>query len=303
MPTAWRARLLRGLILSSLSACRARAEQDGCAAPAAAESAQVERLDLALDEPNGLSGLATDGTGAVWAVSERDRMLIRVGQGGAQRLVRVDDVPENTDLEALAWLQGARFAIGTESMLPERSADLVLVVEIAGAHARIVERIPIPYAELPIKPQPNRGIEGLCYADGHLLAAFEQVVGAGMNRRAVVVERDQRGALRVLEVALTTQTGKLSALECRRTGQALNVIAVERHFGVQRVIRFDVPLEGSVTSLDSRLMVSLEGRIPRGLNPEGVVWLDAGLLLVVDNDYGGRTGPNELLRVPLEAAR
>jgi hypothetical protein len=299
-----RLRAVTCVTLSLLSGCRGSAEQDArarriVAAQTPSCAAVVERVDLDLAEPNGLSGLTTDGDGRLWTVAERASMLLRLGQAGADRRARVEGVPENTDLEALAWLRGARFAIGTESTVTPRAADLVLVAEVDGDRAKIVERLAIPYSELPVEAESNRGIEGLCHAEGHLLAAFEQVLGDGTNRRGLIVHRPPRGGLRVFEVMLTTKAGKFSGLECRRVGHALHVIAVERHFGVHRVITFDVPLEGNAMTLDARLVCPLEGKIATSLNPEGITWQGDSLLLVVDNDYGGRTGPNELLRVRL----
>jgi hypothetical protein len=270
---------------------------------AAEEPASVVRIDLKLDDVNGLSGLATDGAGAVWTVPERQSLLLRLSSTGIDRRVPVDGVPDGLDLESIAWLGEGRIAFGTEAKTTPRPSDLVLVAEVGRERATVVERLELAYSGLPIQAEKNRGIEGLCHAEDHLLASFEQVVSDKGKRKAVIVHRNPNGKLRTLTVSLTTPTGKISALECRSNAHGLEVIAVERHFGVRRIITFDMPFEKSQQHLDARVVLDLERLLPSESNPEGITWGPGKVLLVVDNHYGERTGPNELLRVAADAFR
>src|SRR5262245_15950755 len=76
-----------------------------------------DRVTLDTGGVHGLSGLAVDDAGAVWAVAERGSAAFRVVLDGSRvksiERVEVTGVPGGEDLEALA-IAGARFWIGTE---------------------------------------------------------------------------------------------------------------------------------------------------------------------------------------------
>lgn len=259
----------------------------------------IQEIDLKLDDINGLSGLAVDGKGVVWAVPERNALLLQLGATRVERRLIIRGVPDGLDLEALAWLGGSRFAIGTESMVTPRASELVLVVDVGDDRAAVVDHIDIPYDKLGIQGEVNRGIEGLCFAGGHLLAAFEQVMETDGQRYAIIADYAANRELRVFRLQVTTRTGKVSGMDCRVAGNKLEVIAIERHFGVHRLITFDVPTDVSSGVIAARLLLSLEGRISATLNPEGLVWSGKSLLVIIDNQYGTRTGPNVLLRITM----
>ncbi|MEZ4340453.1 MAG: esterase-like activity of phytase family protein [Sandaracinaceae bacterium] len=251
---------------------------------------------------DGLSGLTMDGEGHAIAVAERGTALVAI----EDRAVRIplEGVPAGIDTESIAWLGEDRFALGTESMDESRHADLVLVVERANGRARVVDRIELPYSLLGITAEENRGIEGLCFvADGGvLLAAMENVVERGGQRFAPLgIRRGDRWTGRAL-VRLTSETGKLSALDCRRDGDAIDVLAIERHYGVMRVLRFALregdTCEGDI-ELTPRVIYDLAGQLDGDPNLEGLVRDGDELVLIVDNHHGRRTGPNEVLRLPL----
>ena len=107
---------------------------------------------------------------------------------------------------------------------------------------------------------------------------------------------------RVQRLALTTTTGKLSALDCWRDGARTWAVAVERHFAVTRLLRFE--LGGADATITPEVLLDL-GPILRGsLNLEGLVRLpDGRLVAVVDNQYRTITGPDELLVFSAPLAR
>ena len=89
----------------------------------------------------------------------------------------------------------------------------------------------------------------------------------------------QREVWTALWLALTSDTGKLSALGCRADGDSLDVLAVERHFEVA---------------------LHLTPYKRKSDNFEGVVWLgDGSVALILDNDSGSISGPNTLILAPL----
>lgn len=286
-------RTLAFIAASTLVAC-------GSGAPTGPRPSRIERAPIAGLRIDGLSGLALDGDGVPIAVPERGAALVELGPRGA-RAIPLDGVPGGVETESIAWLGGERFALGTESMDVERTADAILIVERGPARARVVEHVTLPYSILGVRAEENHGIEGLCFAPGEgggtLIAAMENVVSRGGARWAPLGVREGDGAFRRVLARLGSETGKLSALDCRRRGDAIEVLAIERHFGVMRIVRFDLP--PSADRVTPRVVYDLAGRLEGDPNLEGIARAGDELLLLVDNHYGTRQGPNELVRVPL----
>ncbi len=155
--------------------------------------------------------------------------------------------------------------------------------------------IELRQAEVGVEIGANHGAEGVCGAGDVVAIALETAGGSGAQRWAPIVSVDVAGgARRVQRVALTTTTGKLSALDCWRDGARTWAVAVERHFAVTRLLRFE--LGGADATITPEVLLDL-GPILRGsLNLEGLVRLpDGRLAAVVDNQYRTITGPDELL--------
>ncbi len=270
----------------------------GSTPPAGPRPTRVHRarLETSVD---GLSGLTVDGDGELIAIAERGTVLVRI-VGATARTIRLEGVPDGVDTESIAWLGGDRFAVGTESMDESRRADLVLVVERHGDRARVVDRLELPYDLMGIDAEENRGIEGLCFVPdedgGVMVAAMENVVERG-GRRFTPLGVRRGGRWRRVLARLGSETGKLSALDCRRDGEALDVLAIERHYGVMRVVRFS--LRDADAEVTPRVVYDLAGQLEGDPNLEGLARQGDALVLVVDNHHGRRTGPNETLRLPL----
>lgn len=291
-----------GVVLFCLGCSGALAPTD---VPPAARHPQ--RLVLGFDEVEGLSGLTTDGDGTLWALPERDRQLVAIRDERVTRVVSFDGALGDLDAEALTWLGGARFAIGTESDDATRLTDRIFVVEVAGERANVIDELDLPYAAIGAVPDPDDGLEGLCHVDGELIAAVEHVLEADGERFAACGRVTLEGARqwRPFRVRLTTDVGKISDLACRPGVGGVEVLAIERglhdHRWVARVIRFVVPPASDGAVLVAEEVFDLDGWTVDRPNPEGITVDGAGdIWMVVDNHYHVRTGPNELLHIPRE---
>ena len=263
----------------------------------------MTRVPLTIQAVNGLSGLTTDGNGHLWTVSERDWALIEFHKGDILRKVSLPMMGEEIDLEAITWLGGNRFALGSERDL-ERDQDDIIEIAVIGDTATIRQRWPLFYHPLKLSPEPNEGVEALCaLGDDWLLAIGEPVVvdEATGERRAPMwrVTTSGKGITHGW-LRLTSEEGKIAALACRPMGDdAYDIIAIERHFGVMRIIGFELfGAEPAASTHTARLHVELVDRIEGNPNLEGITWgNDGAVWLVVDNAWRRVRGPNELIRL------
>ncbi len=278
---------------------------------------------------NGLSGF-TRSPSALWAVPERAHLLIRAPleatEAATATAIPIDGVPEGLDLESLAYLDGEpgqeRFALGTEGIC-ERNTHAILIVEVSAGRARVSRQLTVNLDAWDASCEDSHGIEGICRlmsdsAAGEtgevtLVAAIEHAETDGDGRRfapvaTVVLSTGAVGAHRVM---LTSDSGKLSGLDCGGSGAGTEVWAIERHFEVARVLRFEVGKAGAGAAGGAALtkpevvadVHSLTDDARR--NFEGLVRLsddqDDQIGLLVDNQWRTITGPNEVLRVTVPA--
>ena len=269
-------------------------------------------------ELKGLSGLASDASGGYWAVPERQRWLARldleqpIPTGVVGALLPIDGVPDGTDTEALAVLGPDRFALGTETLLPMRASDDILVVERRGERAAVTERIPLPYSLWGMRAEVNHGIEGLCAASGVLVAGVETKlarVGGGWDAPLGVYDLTTR-TWTAWRLPLAGDEGALSSLDCKAgdpgSASTLRVLAVQRNKRATFLHGFELPLAkagaipraGAAATLRVLWTLDLKSAHPDLPNLEGVAWLgERDFVLVSDNDYGGITGPTEAVVV------
>lgn len=284
---------MRGaLVALALAACASRGP--GLDRERAATTFTRVAIDTGGD--HGLSGLAVDAAGTLWTVAERGAVALAITLDGDRAIaVRypVRGVPAGEDLEAVAIAPDGLW-VGTEGR-DHGVARVFHLVRQADALVATGAPLEVRQAEVGLAIGANHGAEGVCSAGDVVAIALETAGGSGAARWAPVVSVDvARGTRRVQRLALTTTTGKLSALDCWRDGARTWAVAVERHFAVTRLLRFE--LGGADATITPAVLLDL-GPILRGsLNLEGLVRLpDGRLVAVVDNQYRGITGPDELL--------
>jgi hypothetical protein len=312
--TAWPAAALLALV-----GCSGAPEPHEATPRAASHGPVVPPLPLPIDAARtvihapgvtGLSDLTVDDAGHLWSISEKYRALVRMApDGGGGEVIPLVGVPDGLDVEGAAWLGGDRIALATEADDPDRQADLLLFARVTGRRVVVEREAKLEYSLWPLRPRGNQGIEGLCHAGGSLVAAVESVIGGGDRRLAPIAVYDlASGTWTPSLVRLTSATGKISALSCRLRGDGaaawIDVMAVERHFEVARLIRFELPVgrakPGPPRVVAPVLVTDLAPLLVREENFEGLVWDgDRSFALVVDNDWAVVSGPNLLVRARL----
>lgn len=270
-----------------------------------AAAARFERITLDTHGEHGLSGLAVDGDGALWSVAERGASLWKITlAGGAATTARfaIRGLPDGEDLEAIAVVPGG-FLVGTEGREAGVARAFRLVADGDGYR---VEGAPdeLRGDELGVRLGDNQGTEGACAAGATAFVAIETVGRDARGRWAPIVAIDRAAGTRAVQrLRLTTETGKISALDCWLDGDRVRAVAIERHFDVTRILAFEL---GGAGEIAPRVAEDLAPVLRGSLNLEGIARLpDGRIAAVVDNQYGGVTGPDEVLvwRAPLDLGR
>ena len=234
-------------------------------------------------------------------VTERDRLLVPLmtTQTGfrATAPIRIVDFPPEPDVESIAWLGGNRFAVGTEKDR-RRTKDSIYILEVNGDVARIATEISIDFAAHfeGLSLETNRGIEGLCFHKGQLLLAGETVIKrAGTRFAPFIVYNMARKTQTAYRIALSSHEGMVSAIACLDSNdELLRVAALERHFGVARLLTFALDGAGGIVKPTARNLETMFSNHDTP-NLEGLVQRGSDFVAVNDNDYGGITGPTQLI--------
>ena len=162
----------------------------------------------------------------------------------------------------------------------------------------MVESLTVDYTGLwNMQASGNHGVEGLCVVDGALWAVIEHVVERDGQRYAPLATLDaSREEWQASWIPLTTETGKLSALSCHKTEAAIELWMIERHYGVGRILRAEVPHEGQLAQeVHPEVVLDLEGELSALPNMEGLVWEGDTLYMVSDNQGSQISGPSYLM--------
>ncbi|MBV8761201.1 MAG: SdiA-regulated domain-containing protein, partial [Deltaproteobacteria bacterium] len=189
-----------------------------------------------LATPPGISDLALDDRGHLWAIAERDRVVVEMQPDGTG-LVRhpLDGVPAGLDTEALAYLGDGRFAIGFEGAQTPVAGVMYAVLE--NDHLVIKGTRELTNAEVGVQLVVNHGVEGICGHGDDVIAAIETVGNDG-SRWAPLVWLHGDKIASVTKLRLTSDVGKISALACHwQPDGTVDLRAVERHYSVSRLLK------------------------------------------------------------------
>ncbi len=253
----------------------------------------------------GLSGLTLDDHGAFWAPGEDGDAVIRIDPEtfGVTHYV-VTGGPSKTDLEAMAWVDGTRFMLGTETQEKGRLSDVILDGRLDGGGFLVAPVGSLDYARWHLAAPDNRGIEGICHVDGVLVLATELMERQRGRRWAPVAMFDPKTQTWTAHrVGLTSKTGKLAAMSCRVIDGSIVALAIERHFGVSRLLRFNIPQGPEGQWIEPTVAADLSELISPLPNFEGLAWMpDGSAVVVTDNQYGGPARePSRLYFIPASA--
>jgi hypothetical protein len=274
----------------------------GCTKKAPQGPGRVVTLDTGVA---GLSGLTLDEHGAFWAPGEDGAAVVRIDPEtfGVTRYAVVGG-PPNTDLEAMAWVDGTRFVLGTETQENGRLRDVVLDGRLAAGGFAVTPVGNLDYARWHLAAPDNRGIEGICHVDGVLVFATELVERQRGRRWAPVGMFDPKTQTWTAHrVGLTSKTGKLAAIDCRIVDGSIEALAVERHYGVSRLLRFKIAQGPEEQWIDPTIAADLSQLVSPLPNFEGLAWMEDGsAALVTDNKHrGGPREPSRLYFIPASA--
>jgi len=250
---------------------------------------------------DGLSGAAIDAQQQIWAVAERKRALLPLRREGDVLRVRSPVVSlvglaAEIETEALAWLGDNRFVFGTESD-SERTSDAVIVVRVDGARATVERTYPLNYTLLGTHAATNAGIEGACAVGDRVLFGIEERLRDGVAALAMLNLKD--GSWKPLRLRLSTATGKLASFDCASgVDGAIDVLAIERHYEVARVLSFSVAATGDATKpIVPRVLLDLDRLLEPLPNFESIVRVGDDVVLITDNHHGSVTGPTQALSI------
>jgi hypothetical protein len=291
-------RSLAWFLLLALGAC---GKHDDDKTAVAMPPAPFDEVDT--DLPPGTSDLSLDDQGHLWAVAERDRVVAEIVLDPDKKVAKItrhplDGVPDGVDTEALSWLGGGKFAVGTEGQ--EQPTASVMFGELhSDGHIAVHAGIDLTDKILGITLVKNHGVEALCGRGDDLLVAIESWGTFEDKTRWAPLVRIHAGAVTgVQKLKLTTATGKISAVTCTFAPDGtIDATAIERHYGVSRVLTFSVPLGKDVITPEVALDLwpVVRDRYHAKLNLEGIAKLPDGRWVMVNDNQGARVdGPTKL---------
>jgi len=255
---------------------------------------------IELDSPPGVSDLSLDDRGTLWAIPERDRFVLEIAlPSGSVVRHPLDGVPAGLDTESLTWLGPGRFAIGTEGQ--DAPTASVLYAEARGDRVAVTSERVLTDDELGVKITVNHGAEAICGRDGDVIVGLESVGKLADGTRFAPLARLRGGAVATSRLRLTSSTGKISALACTLgvPGGSVDAYAIERHYGVSRILHFTIPAApGEITPT---VVVDLDAIFHGAFNFEGLAKLPDGRFVLVNDNQGHHAeGPTDLffLRTP-----
>ncbi len=285
-------RLASDLLLAATVTHGACAERRGDRRPVDRAAADKLFDETEVATPPGMSDLTIDERGVLWGIAERDRIVVELPLGEPPVHHHLDGVAFGLDTEAIIALGGGAFAIGVEGGVAPSAA--ILTAELHGDRVVVTGVRELTNKDVGLELTVNHGIEALCGKAGDLIAAIETVGKTEDGRRWAPLVRVHGDRLHMTRLYLTTKAGKISGMYCTIGDDGVaQVEAIERHFGVVRLLRFALPRDAvDVTpALDMDLFPVLHDN----WNFEGVTRLpDGRLVLINDNQTDKVRGPTHL---------
>jgi hypothetical protein len=282
-------RLAAVAIPLALCACE---ERRGNKAPIDRAAADALFEMIPIEAPPGMSDLTIDERGAMWGIAERDRIILEIELGKPPIQHQLDGVTLGLDTEAIVALGGGRFAIGYEGGMTPAAG--ILTAELRGSDVVVTNTRPLLDKDLGIALTINHGIEALCGRDGELLAAAETVGKLPDGTRWAPIVRVRGDELHASRLHLTTKKGKISAMTCTIADDGTaQVTAIERHFGVVRLLTFAVARDSA--DITPTVALDLFPILHDNFNLEGITKLPDGRLVIInDNQTNRASGPTDL---------
>ncbi|MCA9562248.1 MAG: hypothetical protein KC561_02105 [Myxococcales bacterium] len=271
----------------------------------------VFSADLPAKFPSGLSGLTALPTGDLLAVSERAERVLRFHLSedqwtGAVTQFNVLNSSDELELESLSALPFDRLAFGTESHIDGREEDFILIANFSpDSGIEVVDSVSLDWGYFGLTGGENKGLEAICYNGTRIFAMGEQVGFEDGHRFAPlwVVGIDPFRDGEHVRLALTSETGKISAAACRAQQDGVELFTIERHFGVANLVRYLIPYNATEAepqnAVDLRPYLQSEGQSDNFLNPEGLALVNDTLWIITDNEYAGTRVTARLLALSL----
>ncbi len=277
------------LALGLVSACDQRDKR-----PMDRDAAKLLFDEIKLDAPPGMSDLSIDDRGVLWAIAERDRHILEIDLSKSPLVPIVHElqgIADGVDTEALVWLGNGKFVIGVEGANAPSAA--IVTAELRGDAIVATSTREFDDAQLGVTLLLNHGIEALCGRDGEILAAIESV-GQLAGKRWAPLARLRGDSIQVAKLWLTTKVGKISALTCTIADDGTaRVLAIERHFGVARILQFTAKRDD--VDITPAVLLDLAPVVHDDFNLEGITTLpDGRLVMINDNQSRKASGPTEL---------
>lgn len=241
--------------------------------------------------PAGMSDLTIDDAGALWSIPERAHKVVRIVDNKPTTFA-LEGIAAGVDTEAIASLGGDRFAIGIEGAHDPTTG--IAFATLAGDKLDVDQPRTFNAAELGVEPTTNHGIESICGRDDELLAASEMVRKLPDGSRWAALVRIRGAETKFGKVRLTSDRGKLSAMSCKFADDgSVEVTALERHFGVARIVEFHV---GADVNATATVTLDMHPTLRDALNLEGIARLPNGKLVLINDNQGKSVrGPTQLL--------
>lgn len=252
------------------------------------------RADELIRLPRGLSDLTLDDHNHLWAIAERDRIVMEISLGDRTvapqiTLRRLDGVPKDLDTEAITFLGEGKFAIGTEGQ-KQGSAGVMFGELGLDGHIRVTSTLSLSDKQVGVQVQRNNGAESLCGSGAELVVGIETTGCDDQGRYAPLVRLSGVVPGPAQKLRLTSEKGKLAALTCVVAADgSFELFAIERDLGVMRILhaRADAGQREIQPELIMDLWPMARDKYLNKLNLEGIARLRDGRIVVVnDNDNG-----------------